>query len=72
MGLAPPVDDECELFVERAGDDSVVGDVVVECSWVAASQFEGRGCFPGFGEAVDPVEFVDTSGDGEFALCCFC
>ena len=58
--------DAREVFVDGAGEDSVVVDVGVERRGIAASQLQGRGCFPGFVEAVDAVEFDRSAGAAQF------
>ncbi len=63
---APLVGDDGELFVKGAGDDPAMGEVVVERAAVAAAELEGRSGFPWLVEAVDAVEFMHASGEGEF------
>ena len=64
-GRSTPGSDPGEVVVEGAGDDPAVGFVGVEGGGVTASQLQGRGGFPGVGEAVEAFELVDAAVDAQ-------
>jgi hypothetical protein len=54
------------MLLECAGDDAVMGQVVVEGPRVAVAKLERGGCFPLRVEAVAALQFVATSGGTQF------